>query len=206
MRAEAGDRDIDAASAAEDTAVPTLLTFDLGGQTYGIDVRGVLEVLEPQRVTRLPSGGSGTIGLIDLRGRAITVMDLARLLGVASPTADDETRIVVLRSSTARDGATAHLAFHAERVRDVWHPDPAAVEALNPSAARPLAAVPMAHGHEAAIGGSSNHEADAGVASDPAARHHPTIRLTGVARRDGAVILVLDVSGLFEPHNPADVA
>jgi len=77
-------------------STPAWCTFRLGKSHYGVELARVQEVLRPLPVTRLPLSPPAIAGLINLRGRIVTVVDLRVVLGVeASPAAG----LVVVRGS-----------------------------------------------------------------------------------------------------------
>jgi purine-binding chemotaxis protein CheW len=59
-----------------------LCTFRIGGQLFGLDVGAVGEVFQVERVVRVPLAPPGVLGLTNLRGAAIAVVDLAAVLGL----------------------------------------------------------------------------------------------------------------------------
>ncbi|EAT14625.1 chemotaxis protein CheV [Desulfuromonas acetoxidans] len=61
-----------------------MLTFRLtDGQLYGINVFKIIEIVEcPRRLDRLPYSNPAVRGVVDFRGNAITVIDLARSIGL----------------------------------------------------------------------------------------------------------------------------
>lgn len=73
----------------------TFLTLRLGGQHFALSVAPVREILDEQPVATLPEAPPDVIGLIDVRGESVLVMDVSRRLGVV-PEADGNRRIVVL--------------------------------------------------------------------------------------------------------------
>lgn len=79
------------------TAVATrMLTFELAGHLYGLEVEQVQEVLRAQKVTRVPLHSAAIAGLINLRGEVVTAIDLrARLSMPARPEGQDAVNIVV---------------------------------------------------------------------------------------------------------------
>ncbi|WP_176237564.1 chemotaxis protein CheW [Palleronia marisminoris] len=62
--------------AGEEASSPAYLTFHLGEQTLGIDVRDVRELLVPGKITPLPDAPIGVLGVVDLRGTPLPVVDL----------------------------------------------------------------------------------------------------------------------------------
>lgn len=57
-------------------------TFHLGPHYFGVEVRQVQEVIRYQEMTRVPLASSVVTGLINLRGRIVTAIDLRRRLGL----------------------------------------------------------------------------------------------------------------------------
>ena len=57
------------------------LTVAADGQSFGIPVLSVRDVLGPQRLTRVPLAQSEVVGALNLRGRIVTAIDLRRRLG-----------------------------------------------------------------------------------------------------------------------------
>jgi purine-binding chemotaxis protein CheW len=82
-----------AQSAAEEPQ--TFLTFSLGGQYFALSVDPVREILDEQPVATLPEAPADVVGLIDVRGEGVMVMDVAHRLGVVTRS-DSGRRIVVL--------------------------------------------------------------------------------------------------------------
>ncbi|MBC3763802.1 chemotaxis protein CheW [Quadrisphaera oryzae] len=73
-----------------------MLTFELAGALYGLEVEQVQEVLRAQKVTRVPLHSAAIAGLINLRGEVVTAIDLrARLSMPARPEGQDAVNIVV---------------------------------------------------------------------------------------------------------------
>ena len=60
----------------EDTQKDKYLTFNLGKQTYGIDISYVTEILVIQPITEVPELPDYVQGIINLRGRIIPVIDV----------------------------------------------------------------------------------------------------------------------------------
>lgn len=57
-------------------------TFMLDSQYFGVEVRQVQEVIRYQEMTRVPLAAPVVSGLINLRGRIVTAIDLRRRLGL----------------------------------------------------------------------------------------------------------------------------
>jgi purine-binding chemotaxis protein CheW len=111
------------ADVLEDDPSFTFLTFDLDGQTVGISVAAVREILDLQPVTRLPNAPMHVEGVIDVRGASVPVFDLSPTLGLSAGPPGADSRLIVFE----RDGGRP-FAVMADRVREVARIDPAAVE------------------------------------------------------------------------------
>lgn len=73
------------------------LILKLGNQNFAINVSSVSEVLDSsQEITVIPSGPEYLLGVINIRGIAIPVIDLRIRFGLDENTFDDETRIIIL--------------------------------------------------------------------------------------------------------------
>ncbi len=55
-------------------------TFYLDELLFGVDIKGVQEVIRSLDVTRVPLSSSAVSGLINLRGQIVTAVDLRRRL------------------------------------------------------------------------------------------------------------------------------
>lgn len=67
---------------AEDTY--TVLSFDLGGETYSVDVTLVRNVRALNNLVRVPGLPSFYPGVVNIRGQIVTVMDLRHFFGIAT--------------------------------------------------------------------------------------------------------------------------
>ena len=95
------------------------------GETYGIPIMGIKEIIRPPVVTEVPRSPAFVKGLISLRGAIVPVLDTGRRLGLERSNATEKERLVVVKS---RHSLTA-LLF--ERIMRVAHFSPAAVEAAS---------------------------------------------------------------------------
>lgn len=80
----------------EDTQKGRFLTFSLGKETYGIEIRYVTEIIGIQAITEIPELPEYIKGIINLRGKIIPVMDV-RLRFKKEPRAyNDRTCVIVI--------------------------------------------------------------------------------------------------------------
>lgn len=67
----------------QDTSSTGFVTFSVGGQMFGIPVEHVQDVLTPDVIAKVPLGPAEVRGLINLRGRIVTVFDVRKRLSLA---------------------------------------------------------------------------------------------------------------------------
>jgi purine-binding chemotaxis protein CheW len=58
------------------------VTFTTGGQLFGVPIGRVQEVFRPGRITRVPLAGPQIAGVLNLRGRIVTVVDMRSRLSL----------------------------------------------------------------------------------------------------------------------------
>ena len=87
-----------AVSAAKDDAVLQWVTFKLDNETYGINVMQVQEVLRYSEIAPVPGAPYYVLGIINLRGNVVTVIDTRARFGLQSADIDDSTRVVIIEA------------------------------------------------------------------------------------------------------------
>ena len=93
------------------------VTLGLGDELFAVPVELVCEILDMRQPFRIPEAPPHLAGLIDVRGRAVPVIDLRLKLGLPSREATAETRILVLEVPIA--GRLLMLGLIADRVLEV---------------------------------------------------------------------------------------
>ncbi|WP_207061136.1 chemotaxis protein CheW [Motiliproteus sp. SC1-56] len=72
-------------------------TFELAGELYGVNVMQVKEVLRLSEIAPVPGAQHYILGIINLRGNVIPVVDTRTLFGIARADANtDDSRIIVI--------------------------------------------------------------------------------------------------------------
>ena len=85
-----------ASAREEDTLYRKYLTFALGEEEYGIEIRNVTEIVEVTPITLVPEMPVYVRGIINLRGKIIPVLDLRLLFCMEQKEYDDQTCFVVV--------------------------------------------------------------------------------------------------------------
>jgi len=83
-------------SQAGDDPILQWVTFRLDDETYGINVMQVREVLRYTEIAPVPGAPPYVLGIINLRGSVVTVIDTRTRFGLASADTTDNTRIVII--------------------------------------------------------------------------------------------------------------
>jgi purine-binding chemotaxis protein CheW len=83
---------------AENDPITQWVTFRLGQETYGINVMQVQEVLRMTEIAPVPGAPEYVLGIINLRGNVVTVMDTRSRFGLPPQETDDATRIVIIEA------------------------------------------------------------------------------------------------------------
>lgn len=89
------------------------LTFELGGQDYGVEILSVQEIKGWERPTRLPHSPAHIQGVINLRGAVVPIIDLRRRFGLPETPQTHTTVVIVVRVEAARGELTAGLVVDA---------------------------------------------------------------------------------------------
>ncbi len=74
------------------------VTFRLENEKYGINVMQVQEVLRITEIAPVPGAPVYVLGIINLRGNVVTVIDTRSRFGLASVETDDSSRVVIIES------------------------------------------------------------------------------------------------------------
>ena len=61
------------------------VTFSAAEQMFGLPIERVQDVFEPSRITRVPLAGPEIAGVLNLRGRIVTAIELRIRLGLGRP-------------------------------------------------------------------------------------------------------------------------
>lgn len=74
------------------------VTYRLDEETYGINVMQVQEVLRYTEIAPVPGAPDYVLGIINLRGNVVTVIDTRARFGLPPTETTDNTRIVIIES------------------------------------------------------------------------------------------------------------
>jgi len=98
------------------------LTFRLGAEEYGIDMLKVQEIRSYDTVTRIADAPAYILGVIDLRGAIVPIVDLRLKFGIGKARYDAFTVVIVLNAGervlgVVVDSVSDVLELAPERIR-----------------------------------------------------------------------------------------
>ena len=73
-----------------------MVLFELGTETYGLDIAAVDGIIRMQPITKVPKAPFYVEGVINLRGRVIPVIDIGKKFGFEKTEETKNNRIVVI--------------------------------------------------------------------------------------------------------------
>jgi purine-binding chemotaxis protein CheW len=104
------------------------LTLGLDGETFGISIRNVREILDMRPISRLPHAPHFLLGMIDVRGSGYPIVDLRLKLDLPSVPTTDATRIIILDVTVA--DKVVGVGFVADCVHEVTDIDESSMEGV----------------------------------------------------------------------------
>ncbi len=72
-----------------------LVVFKIGSEEFGVDINDVREIIRMGDVTTIPGSEDYILGVINLRGKIIVVIDLAKKAGLAVKKKNKNTRVLI---------------------------------------------------------------------------------------------------------------
>ena len=72
------------------------VSFELAGEVYALNAARVYEVLRYTEITHVPGAASFILGIINLRGNGVTVIDARSVFGLPSASHSQQSRIIVV--------------------------------------------------------------------------------------------------------------
>jgi purine-binding chemotaxis protein CheW len=101
------------AAANEMAAASQYLTFVCAGEEYGVEILRVQEIKGWEGVTRVPYTPDYLLGVMNLRGVIVPVIDLRTRFALAPRGTDSSTVVIVVRVRSARGEKTAGIVVDA---------------------------------------------------------------------------------------------
>lgn len=94
-------------------SVVELATFFVGDALCGMDILKVQEINKLIEMTRVPQAPEYVLGILNLRGEIVTIIDLGKKLGLKSTELSNKTRNIIVNSNEE------HIGLMVEQISDV---------------------------------------------------------------------------------------
>jgi purine-binding chemotaxis protein CheW len=102
------------------------LAFSLAGESYGVQIAHIAEILKPLPITEVPRAPRNVIGVMSVRGKLVTVVDLRRRLKLHESPMDRRSRILL-----ADAGGGELIGLLVDEVKQVYRLADQEIEAAN---------------------------------------------------------------------------
>jgi purine-binding chemotaxis protein CheW len=107
-----------------------VVTFELTSERFAVETRFVLEVMRPGDITPLPGAAEFLVGVANLRGEVLAVIDLRPFFGLERSELTNRSRVIALGGQRVELGLLADAADEVTTIRiDDVLPPPGSVEA-----------------------------------------------------------------------------
>ncbi len=109
-----------------------LVIFELGLENFGIDIASVEGIVKLQEITKIPQSPDYMVGITNLRGSVLPVIDLQKRFGMPPQEKTNETRIMVANVEGVKIGMIVSAVSEVLTIEDkVIEPPPPMVSNIN---------------------------------------------------------------------------
>ena len=109
-----------------------LVIFELANESYGIDIAMVESIIKMQAITHLPQTPAYVMGVTNLRGSVLPVIDLRTRFSLEVQEATRQTRIIIITMGNIKVGVIVDGVSEVLRVSDeLIEPLPPMVNSAN---------------------------------------------------------------------------
>ena len=99
-----------------------LATFYVGDALCGMDILKIQEINKLMVMTKVPQAPDYVMGILNLRGQIVTIIDLGKKLGLSSTELTGKSRNIIVNSKGE------YIGLMAARISDVMHSDISKIE------------------------------------------------------------------------------
>jgi len=103
-------------------SVIELATFYVGDALCGMDILNIQEINKLMEMTKVPQAPDYMIGILNLRGQIVTIIDLGQKLGLGEVEISNESRNIIINAPGE------HVGLLVSRISDVVMADPEKIE------------------------------------------------------------------------------
>jgi len=110
------------------------ISFHVGGDEYAVSILGAREIIEYTAITRVPMLPPAILGVLNLRGHVVPVIDLAKRFGLQASPITRRTCILVVE--TKLEGNLTRMGIVIDAIGDVVDLDASDIEKALPFGAK----------------------------------------------------------------------
>jgi len=101
------------------------IEFTVGDSRYGLNVDKVIEIIQTKPVTKVPLSHPYILGMVDLRGEVVPIIDMSKVLSKGSSTNTLEEKYIVAEIYDKKVGFYVHGISNIHRLHkgDIHQPD-----------------------------------------------------------------------------------
>ncbi len=103
---------------SKDAGVVQLVCFMVGDEEFGVPILSIQEIIKPIECTRVPSTPSYVLGVFNLRGSVIPLIDLRQKFKLPKQKTSDDTRFIVIRNENQVSGFVIDRLTEAIRINE----------------------------------------------------------------------------------------
>jgi purine-binding chemotaxis protein CheW len=105
-----------------DKKIVELATFYVGNGLCGMDILKVQEINKMMQMTKVPQAPDYVLGILNLRGQIVTIIDLGKKLGLGETDVTKDPRNIIVNS------AGGHVGLLVKQISDVVAADMSKLE------------------------------------------------------------------------------
>ena len=93
-----------------------IVGFQIGRETYGVPIKSLHEIVRVPEITAVPDAPDYMEGVMNLRGKIVSVIDLRKRFGVAKISSNRRNRILVLEHNGRLSGLIVDAASEVLKI------------------------------------------------------------------------------------------
>ncbi len=103
-----------------------IVCFKIGNEEYGIEILKVQEILKMPQITVLPKAAGFILGVMDLRGKILPIIDLSKRFGIEAIGNSESARAIVVKIKGRELALAIDSVSHVVKVdtNDIEPPPP----------------------------------------------------------------------------------
>ena len=99
-------------------AIQQLVKFSVADLDFGININQIFQIIKPQEVFKVPNTPPFIEGLINLRGRVLTIFNLRKRFNMPEKAIDEDTKVLIVNMNDMLLGFTVDSVNEIVRIND----------------------------------------------------------------------------------------